>query len=128
MNHSPRLDTNSGVWTQLLATSERVDWRLSDVLEEDAALDFSRPFLPQSMTGVQDLPFLSGDAKLTLGHVRACGYLATFGLVEEMILPFVLDHARREELDALEPARALLRFASEEAKHIELFRRFGRVF
>jgi hypothetical protein len=111
-----------------LATSERIDWRLSDVLEEDAALDFSRPFLPALMTGVSELPFLTDSAKLTLGQIRAHGYLALFGVVEEMILPFVLDQTRREPLGELEPTRALLRFAAEEAKHIELFRRFGRVF
>jgi hypothetical protein len=49
--------------------------------------------------------------------------------VEEFILPFVLDHVR-PLLPAGDAARvrALLQFAGEEAKHIELFRRFGEAF
>lgn len=44
--------------------------------------------------------------------------------MEELILPFVLDHAR-PSLDAGdERTRALLAFAGEEAKHIHLFKRF----
>ena len=47
-----------------------------------------------------------------------------FGLVEEFILPFVLDHAR-SHLDGDDMrVRALLQFAGEEAKHIQLFKRF----
>jgi len=68
------------------------------------------------------------EARLKLNHIRANGYLYTFGLVEEFILPFVLDHARpllgQDDLRT----RALLRFATEEAKHIHLFRSFGREF
>lgn len=121
-------DVNLTTWRRVLSTSERVDWRLDEVLTEDATFDFGRPFLPNVMTDVAALPFLTPAAKLTLGHIRAHGYLGLFGIVEELILPFVLDHARRESLGALEPVRALLCFASEEAKHIALFRRFGAVF
>ena len=56
------------------------------------------------------------------------GYLYTFGLVEEFILPFVLDHARPLLAQDDLRTRALLRFASEEAKHIHLFRTFEREF
>ena len=37
---------------------------------------------------------LSERERLTLNHIRAHEYLSLFGLVEEFILPFVLDHAR----------------------------------
>jgi hypothetical protein len=51
-----------------------------------------------------------------------------FGLVEEFILPFVLDHARPQLNGDDHRVRALLNFASEEAKHIHLFRKFHRLF
>jgi hypothetical protein len=109
---------------EVLAASERVAFRLDEVLPGEARFDFSRPFLPESLAQVEAVPFLSPRERLLLNQVRAHSYLATFGLVEEFILPFVLDHARAELSQADVRARALLQFAGEEAKHIELFRRF----
>ena len=51
-----------------------------------------------------------------------------FGVVEEFILPFVLDHVR-PSLDKDDyRVRAFLQFASEEAKHIQLFKIFSEDF
>jgi hypothetical protein len=52
----------------------------------------------------------------------AAASFGIFFLVEEFILPFVLDHARPQLRGDDERVRALLNFASEEAKHIHLFR------
>jgi hypothetical protein len=111
-----------------LAASEKVNWRVEDLIGEDKALDFSKPFLPDSLVRAEGLSFLSADEKRTLNQIRGNGYLYTFGLVEEFILPFVLDHAR-PRLDGDDyRVRALLRFAGEEAKHIHLFHRFQEEF
>ena len=112
-------------WAKVLAASERVDFRLDEVLPEETRFDFSRPFLPDAMTGASSLPFLNQEERRLVGHLRAHGYLGMFGVIEEMILPFVLGQTR---VEALDQARSLLRFASEEAKHIELFRRFSAAF
>jgi len=63
-----------------------------------------------------------------LNQIRGHGYLYVFGLVEEFILPFVMDHARPTLSGDDLRTRALLQFASEEAKHIALFRRFREEF
>ena len=63
-----------------------------------------------------------------LNHIRGHEYLCIFGLVEEFILPFVLDHARTRLHDDDYRIRALLQFAGEEAKHIQLFRRYHAPF
>jgi hypothetical protein len=92
----------------------------------DHRLDFRRSFLPESLAGVESLEVMSPTEKLALNQIRGHGYLYTFGLVEEFILPFVLEHAQpsihRDGED--HRLRALLTFAGEEAKHIELFKRF----
>jgi uncharacterized OsmC-like protein len=113
---------------RVLAAAERVDWRIEDVLPEGTRFDFARPFLPEELTGAGALGFLDAGEQLALGHVRAAGYLGIFGIVEEMILPFVVAHTKTAALGDLTPVRALLRFAAEEAKHIELFRRFRATF
>src|SRR4029453_16668187 len=52
-----------------------------------------------------------------------------FGVVEEFILPFLMDHIRPTLPDEDDVrVRALLQFAAEEAKHIQLFRRFHDAF
>ncbi len=111
-----------------VAASERVSWRIEDVIGREKRLDFSRPFLPENLARVEPLEFLDRDEKRVLNQIRAHGYLYMFGTVEEFILPFVLDHARPRASAADVEARALLRFAEEEAKHIQLFRVFRSEF
>jgi hypothetical protein len=112
----------------VLAASRRAAWEIDDVLPKGAKLDFSRPFLPDGLTRIGELSGFSDAERLTLNHVRGHEYLAMFGLVEEFILPFVLDHARGELNSDDEQTRALLQFAGEEAKHIHLFKRFHATF
>lgn len=121
-----RVDVNH--WAALLDVSQRIDWRIEEVLAEDAAFDFGRPFLPNALTHVSEATMLDANERRTLGHIRAHGYLGLFGVVEEMILPFVVSHVKDRRTSSLAPVRALLQFAAEEAKHIELFRRFRAVF
>lgn len=108
-----------------LARAEKVSWRVEDIIGGDKRLDFAKPFLPESLARTGELHFLNARDRLTLNQIRAHGYLYTFGLVEEFILPFVIDHARGQiEAGDDYRTRALLQFAAEEAKHIHLFKRF----
>jgi len=111
-----------------LAASERINWHVEDLIGGDKRLDFGKPFMPESLARVETLGFLSPSERLTLNQIRGLGYLYTFGLVEEFILPFVLDHARPQLHGNSYAVRALLGFAAEEAKHIHLFRRFREEF
>jgi hypothetical protein len=111
-----------------LATAQRVNWKIEDVIGGDKRIDFSKPFLPESLAGVRGLDFLSSDEQRTLNQIRGLGYLVMFGLVEEFILPFVLDEARPRLADDDYRTRALIQFAGEEAKHIQLFKRFREEF
>lgn len=112
----------------VLEASVRGAWQIDDVLPEGAKLDFSRRLMPENLARTQAAPGLSAVQKLTLNQIRGHEYLALFGVVEEFILPFVLDHARPQLGGNDERIRALLNFASEEAKHIHLFKLFHRRF
>ncbi len=112
----------------VLAVSARAAWQLDDVMPVDAELDFTRPFLPEALARSGAVPGLSADERRLLNQIRGHEYLRMFGLVEEMILPFLLDHARPSLRDDDHRVRALLQFASEEAKHIHLFKRFHQAF
>ena len=110
-----------------LEASQRVNWKLEDVIE-GRTLDFGRPFLPESLAGVNGIRCLNAGERLKLNQIRGFTYLYLFGLVEEYILPSVIEHAEgRVHGDDYE-MRALLRFAEEEAKHIQLFKWFVKDF
>ena len=111
-----------------LASSLRAQWQLDDVLRSDQDLDFSRNFMPESLSRTAALTSLNPFEQRTLNQIAAHQYLAIFGVVEEFILPFLLDHARPHLMNDDWRVRALLNFAGEEAKHIHLFKRYHAAF
>lgn len=111
-----------------LASSEGINWRIEDIIGGTKRLDFSKPFMPETFARVEQLSFLNDEEKRILNQIRGNTYLCIFGLVEEFILPFVLDHARPQLQGDDYRVRALLKFACEEAKHIQLFKQFRREF
>jgi hypothetical protein len=111
-----------------LASSLRAQWKLDDVLRADQELDFSRDFMPESLVRIAALDSLNPTEKRVLNHVCAHQYLRIFGIVEEFILPFLVDHARPHLLGDDWKVRAILNFAGEEAKHIHLFKRYHHAF
>lgn len=121
MNHGYSYQTT-------LASAEVCPWRIEDIIGSDKRLDFSKRFMPETFARVEQLTFLNRDEKRMLNQIRGNAYLCIFGLVEEFILPFVLDETRAELQPDDYRTRALLQFASEEAKHIQLFKRFRTEF
>ena len=111
-----------------LASSLRAQWQLDDVLGERQDLDFSRNFMPESLARTAAVTSLNPFEQRLLNQISAHQYLCIFGVVEEFILPFLLDHARPHLLGDDWRVRAILNFASEEAKHIHLFKRFHDAF
>ena len=78
-------------YASALAASQRINWRVEDIIDGEKRLDFAKPFMPEALARVGRLDFL--DAReLVLNQIRGHGYLYMFGLVEEFILPFLLDH------------------------------------
>jgi hypothetical protein len=84
--------------------------------------------MPESLAQIKQLSFLTPQEQLILNQIRGHEYLSMFGLVEEFILPYVVDHARPQLSGDDYRVRALLQFAGEEAKHIHLFKRFRQEF
>jgi hypothetical protein len=112
----------------VLAASQRASWTIEEVLPDGAALDFGRRFMPESLARMSGCATLDEGERRLLNQIRGHEYLALFGVVEEFILPFVLDHARPQLSGDDERVRALLQFAGEEAKHIHLFKKFHALF
>ncbi|MGN6057463.1 MAG: diiron oxygenase [Sphingomicrobium sp.] len=104
--------------------SLRAAWDLDSVLEPTQELDFTLQFLPERLARTEALGSLSAYERRLLNQISAHQYLSLFIIVEEFILPFLLDHAREATRNDRYGMRALLNFAGEEVKHMQLFRRF----
>lgn len=123
--------TNVGVrpvgsydYRDTIVASQKVNWRIEDIIGGDKKLDFSKRFMPESLARVEQLSFLNTDEKRILNQIRGYAYLSIFGIVEEFIVPFVLDHVRPSLAEDDYRVRAFLQFAGEEVKHIQLFKIF----
>jgi hypothetical protein len=115
-------------YERLLETSQRVNWRVKDIIGNGREMDFSRRFLPESFARTRELSFLTPDEQRKLNQIRAYGYLAMFELVERCILPCIEAHVPSAPGQDAHRSPALAQFAAEEEKHIELFVRFRREF
>ena len=115
-------------YRETLNASVKVNWRLEDIIGGDKKLDFTKRFMPEALARVEELSFLNDHEKMILNQVKGNTYLTIFGIVEEFIVPFVLDHVRPLLNEDDYRVRALLQFVGEEVKHIQLFKLFGDEF
>lgn len=109
-------------------SSEKVSWKVDDVMPPESRLDFQRPFLPTKLAGRDRLEFLSELEERRLNQISGNAYLNLFGFVEEFILAMVVQLAHAELFGDHDALRALTRFADEEAKHQQLFHRYIEAF
>jgi hypothetical protein len=115
-------------YSSILKDAAKISWRVQDVIGDDRPLDFSKPFLPETIAHTQAIFCLNPDEQLILNQIRGNSYLHLFGLVEEFILPLVVNHVQFIGCETIEATQAYLCFAQEESKHINLFRQFAAAF
>ena len=115
--------TLSARYAKCIEASKRVRWDLERDVIRGRRFDFGRKFLPDGLSRIGDLPFLTSDEARFLSQVQGRTYANIFGLVERYIgaktLELTEDHRLGDQI-ALE---ALVRLADEELKHQALFRR-----
>jgi hypothetical protein len=111
-----------------VSNSEKVAWKLDEILPEGTNLDFGRRFLPDALVGASKLAVLDDKQKLALNQITGNSYLNLFQFVEEYILVSVVQHAQAEMFGDHDAIRALVRFADEEVKHQQLFKRYRVAF
>ncbi len=108
--------------------SEKVSWKIDTVMPPDTKIDFSRPFLPESLFAIETIGCLSPAQRLTLNQISGNSYLNLFAFVEEYITAMAVQHAQAELFGDHIAVRALVRFAEEESKHQQLFWRYCATF
>lgn len=110
-------------FARCIEASKRVRWDIDRDVIRGRQFDMSQTFLPQGLSKVDDLTFLTGDEKRFLTQVQGRTYANIFGLVERFINAKVLELSRDQALGDQTALEALIRFSDEELKHQELFRR-----
>jgi hypothetical protein len=110
-------------YARAVSASKRVRWDIDRDVLRDRRLDLSEKFLPDGLSKVQTLDFLTEHERRFLSQIQGRTYANIFGLVERFINAKILDISVQHHLGDQTALEALVRFSDEEIKHQELFRR-----
>jgi hypothetical protein len=110
-------------YAKCIEVSKRIRWDIDRDVIRDRAFDFDHVFLPEGLSRVASVPFLTPRERLLLSHVQGRTYANMFGLVERFIGAKMLEISRDHWLGDQVALEAIVRFTDEELKHQALFRR-----
>jgi hypothetical protein len=110
-------------YAKCIDVSKRVRWDIDRDVIRGRRFDFSRKFLPDTISKVQELDFLAADERRLLSQIQGRTYANMFGLVERFISAKMLEVSHDQWAGDQTRLEALVRFTDEELKHQELFRR-----
>jgi hypothetical protein len=103
--------------------SKRIRWDIERDVIRGRRFDFGRKFMPDGLSKVGHLQFLSPAEKRFLSQIQGRTYANMFALVERYIGAKTLEISEGHRFGDQVALEALVRMADEELKHQELFRR-----
>jgi hypothetical protein len=115
--------TDTSRYARCIEASKRIRWEIERDVIKGREFDFAQKFLPDGLSLLDRVDFLSRDEKRLMSQVQGRSYAYIFGLVERYIAAKVLELSRDHWLGDQVALEALVRFGDEELKHQELFRR-----
>jgi hypothetical protein len=118
---TPVVDTDR--YAKCIEASKRVRWDIDADVIRGRRFDLDRKFLPDGLSKVNELAFLTSEEKRWLSQVQGRTYANMFGLVERFICAKTMEVSGDHVLGDQVALEALVRFSDEELKHQELFRR-----
>lgn len=114
-------------YAKCIEVSKRIRWDIDRDVIRERRFDFSKKFLPDGLSKVGRLAFLTAFERRLLSQIQGRTYANMFGLVERFIGAKILEVSRDHWLGDQTALEALVRFTDEELKHQELFRRIERL-
>lgn len=124
---NPSVINGTERYARCIAASKRVNWDIDTDVIRGRQFDVLKKFLPDGLSKVDELPFLSELEKIFFSQVQGRTYANIFGLVERFICAKVIDISNDYVLGDQTALEALVRFSDEELKHQELFRRLDQM-
>jgi len=119
--------SDAGRYARCIEVSKRIRWDIDRDVVRGRRFDFSRKFLPDGISKVNEIEFLDAGERRQLSQIQGRTYANMFGLVERFIGAKILEVSREHWLGDQTKLEALVRFTDEELKHQELFRRIERM-
>ena len=119
--------TSTQRFARCIAASKRIRWDIDRDIIRGRTFDTTQKFLPDGLTKVDELEFLSADEKRYLSQIQGRTYANVFGLAERFVNAKVLELTRDHWFGDQIALEALVGFSAEELKHQELFRRIERL-
>ena len=119
--------TESKRYAKCIEVSKRIRWDIERDVIRGRSFDFSKKFLPDGITKIERMPFLTPADRRLMSQIQGRTYANMFGLVERFIGAKILEVSRDHWLGDQTALEALVRFSDEELKHQELFRRVERL-
>ncbi|WP_109480515.1 hypothetical protein [Paraburkholderia sp. C35] len=110
-------------YAKCVEVSKRIRWDIDNDVIRGRTLDIDQKFLPDGLSQVYRLPFLTADEKRFYSQVQGRTYANMFKLVERFIGAKMLELGRDHALGDQIALEAVVRLTDEELKHQELFRR-----
>jgi hypothetical protein len=110
-------------YAKCIEVSKRIRWDIDRDVIRGRQFDFSKKFLPDGISKIEQFHFLGQADRRLLSQVQGRTYANMFGLVERFINAKMLEVSRDHWLGDQVALEALVRFSEEELKHQALFRR-----
>jgi len=114
-------------YAKSIAGSKKIRWDIDKDVLRGRDFDFSKKFLPDGISKVDGLDFLTEEEKRFLSRIQGRTYAKMFGFVERFIVAKILELTRDHWLGDQVALEALVRFCDEELKHQKLFRRIEKM-
>ncbi|HQR20932.1 MAG TPA: hypothetical protein PLE54_12350 [Burkholderiaceae bacterium] len=118
-----RVATDQQRYAKTIEVSKRIRWDIDRDVIRGRQFDFGRKFLPDGLSKLDELGFISPEEHRFLSQIQGRTYANIFGLVERYIGAKIMEVSRDHWLGDQVALEALIRFTDEELKHQELFRR-----
>jgi hypothetical protein len=122
-----RAPSETNRYAKCVDVSKRIRWDIDRDVIRGRSFDFTKKFLPDGLSKVTELSFLSDEERCLLSQVQGRTYVNMFGMVERFIGAKILEISKDYWLSDQVALEALVRFTDEELKHQELFRRLEQM-
>jgi hypothetical protein len=127
MGYSMNQTIDTARYAKCIEVSKRIRWDIDNDVFRGRQFDFSKKFLPDGLSLVNQFDFLGMEEKKLLSQIQGRSYANIFGLVERFICAKIMEVSRDHWLGDQVALEALVRFSDEELKHQELFRRIDQM-
>jgi hypothetical protein len=81
-------------YAKCIEGSKRIRWDIDKDVLRGREFDFSKKFLPNGISKLDQVEFLNNDEKRFLSQIQARTYANMFGFVERFIVAKILDISR----------------------------------